>query len=89
VYVLGTIGIDATSSAQSKCGGGGETGGGGCNTAVAGGSEVLVVLKNGVGRETARSRQCWEWLGCTSSVGVADDERGVSRVVDDVANNVV
>ena len=59
LYMLGTIGIDAASSAQSKRGGGGGTGGGGCNTAVAQGSGVLVVLKNVVGRETAHSWQCW------------------------------
>ena len=86
--MTGAIGNNAASLAQSKHAGVGAAGDGGCNTVVAEGSEVLVVLKNAEGRETARSRLCWQWLGCTSCDGVADSGWGVSTVVDNIVNDM-
>ena len=61
--MIGAVGNDTALSAQSKCAGGGAAGDGGCNTIVAEGSEVLIVLENVEGREMAHSWPCWEWLG--------------------------
>lgn len=96
--MLGAVGNDAASSAQSKRAGtgvelsgirleGGETRDGGCRTGPGGSSDMVAAVGDGGDDETARLRGLWGELGCMGGDGGLDSEQVVSKGVDGVASD--